>query len=132
MARKKKENPKQLKLFMTPREIMETHSPLLGDYLAGESTDELWERKADEAENNGLLDSIREKGVQVPVSLTPGMNMIVGGHHRIAAQHRLNPDQFIPVNYEEGPGGANYYDTQTEVDHNLNLGHFNDSYYEYD
>jgi hypothetical protein len=132
MARKRKENPNQLKLFMTPREIMGSHSPLLGDYIGGESTEELWERKADEAESNGLMDSIREQGVQVPVSLSPGMNMIVGGHHRIAAQHRLNPDQFIPVNYEEGPGSANAYDSQTEDDHGLKLGYFDDSYYEYD
>jgi hypothetical protein len=132
MARKKQENPNQLKLFMTAREIVKDFEPIDGDYLPDESTDELWERKADEAEQNGLMDSIKETGVQIPVSLHPRDQYVVGGHHRIAAQHRLNPDQFIPVNYEIGPGYANYYDYQTQADHKVDLPNFDDSDYHYD
>lgn len=131
MARKK-ENPKQLKMFMTPREIMKEYSPIGGDFIGNETADQLWERKADEAEANGLLDSVRELGVQVPVSLDHRHKEVMGGHHRIAAQHRLNPDQFIPVNYENDPSTANFYDLEVQSRSAVDLPHISDDDYEYE
>lgn len=131
MARKK-ENPNQLKMFMTAREIMDEYEPIGGDYIGGETTEELWERKADEAEANGLLDSIKKFGVQVPVSLDHEGKEVMGGHHRIAAQHRLNPDQFIPINYETNPRTANFYDMDVQSRSAVELPHFTDADYEYE
>lgn len=132
MAKKKEENPNQLKLFMTSQEIMDNFEPIDGDYLEDETTDELWERKALEAKDNGLMESIKEHGVQIPVSLHPWNQYIVGGHHRIAAQHKLNPNQFIPVNYEIFPGNANEYDKDVEKTSPVKLPKFKDDGYEYE
>lgn len=128
----KKENPNQPKLFMTAQEIVENYSPIPGDFIGNETPSELWERKANEAEDNGLLDSIKEQGVQVPVSLSFRNKVVVGGHHRIAAQHILNPNQFIAINYEDDPYSANVYDSKIESKPDVNLPHFDTYLYEYD
>lgn len=128
----KKENPNQLKLFMTAKEIVDEFEPIDGDYLEDETTDELWDRKALEAEDNGLMDSIQEHGVQIPVSLHPWNQHITGGHHRIAAQYKLNPHQFIPVNYEISPWNANAYDGDVEKESPVQLPKFSDDEYQYE
>lgn len=98
---------------MTPREIMSRHTPNRGDYRTGETTEELWKRKADEAEDVGLISHMQDHGVRVPISIDPDFGAIRGGHHRIAGMHRINPDQFIPVTYEHDIGGA--WDAEAEV-----------------
>lgn len=129
---RKKENPNQLKMFMTAREIVGEYKPWEGDYINDESAEDLWERKANESETNGLLESIREHGVQIPVSLDHAGKQVVGGHHRIAAQHRLNPDQFIPVNYEDDVLAVRKYDAVTEALSDVPLPEFSDDEYHYE
>ena len=128
----KKENPNQLKLFMTARELVENHEPLDGDFLPDETNAELWDRKASESEENGLMDSIREKGVQIPISIHPTSGVIVGGHHRIASQYKLNPDQFIAINYQTSPATANMYDSLTTQNSEVKLPNFDKAPYDYD
>jgi hypothetical protein len=93
-----------------------------GQYSArtGQSTGS-WEEANDEAQDYvmrkgeefqeeqdygpSLHDRIREEGVQKPVHLSYdqmgdfGKPEIVGGHHRLAAQHDIDPDQPIPVTH---------------------------------
>lgn len=106
-------NHKQLKLFMTARELMQ--------HPAGDDTEhwrpmeqnrELFNEKLGEALDFGdegeepLYDSIKEHGVQEPINLdfvskednTP---VISDGHHRIAAAYAVNPDMFIPIEYAD-------------------------------
>lgn len=55
-------------------------------------------------EKPSLYQSIREKGVQTPVSLTFNrrlqQNTIDNGHHRIVAANDINPEMEIPVQYK--------------------------------
>jgi hypothetical protein len=78
----------------------------------GPETDEaLWERKAEEADDYGLANEIREEGVQHPVSLgremgSMGKPQIVGGHHRIAVMAEEAPDELMPVLHFQSFGQA--------------------------
>ncbi len=74
-------------------------------YAAPESDEQLWARKADEASDYGLTDEIEQEGVIHPVRLgrsigESGKPMVVGGHHRIAAQNELDPDKLMPVMHD--------------------------------
>lgn len=92
-----------------------------------ETDEQLWERKAEEADDYGLASEIREEGVLKPVSLgsqfgESGKPQIVGGHHRIAVMAEEAPDELMPVlhydsfhearmqgqNAEKGRGGWRY------------------------
>ena len=107
----------QLRLFMTPKEIMSQYQPHEGDreeleYEGRmETNDEMWSRKLDEAHYAGLVEDIQHHGVEIPVSLDPVNRRIRGGHHRIAAANHLNPDQFIPVAYNATTGKAREFET---------------------
>ena len=96
---------KQLRMFMTPQEIMDNYEPnpfenkWNAEHKRKENTEELWARKADEADKSGLTGDIKEKGVGLPISLDMHTNTVNDGHHRVAAAHRLNPDQFMPIVY---------------------------------
>ena len=79
-------------------------------YIRGgvpETDEELWQRKADEADDYGLRSEIEEEGVQKPVSLgtnigSQGKPQVVGGHHRIATMADLDPDELMPVIHIKG------------------------------
>lgn len=81
-----------------------------------ETEDEAWERKGEEAEMSGLTEHIAEHGgVARPVDLSVGDRLvghetgtIMNGHHRVAAQHDVNPDALVPVNWTNRafPGSA--------------------------
>jgi len=96
---------KQLRMFMTPQEIMDNYEPnpfenkWNAEQNRKENNEELWARKADEADKSGLTGDIKEKGVGLPISLDMHTNTVNDGHHRVAAAHRLNPDQFMPIVY---------------------------------
>ena len=72
-----------------------------------ESEESGWERKLAEADESGLTEHIEEHGgVARPVDLHVGDSLIgretgtiMNGHHRIAAQHDVNPDALIPVHW---------------------------------
>lgn len=106
----------QLRMFMTPQEIISEYHPLFGDFKVlrdpvtkkdtFEQPADVWERKAKEAEEVGLTASIKERGVEIPVSLDPKEKVVLGGHHRIAASLKINPDQFIPVMHHHSRNDA--------------------------
>ena len=125
----------QLPMFMTGREIQQHFRPLEGDReeiynrekndTRKETDTELWTRKLDESRNNSfnprenkfgftsarsLSESIKEHGVQNPVSLQlftkPGTSQVLGGHHRIAVMAAEHPNKLMPVEFYESWGHA--------------------------
>ena len=70
-----------------------------------------WEQKLEEADYDGLYDSIAKRGVTKPVALLavdlherrwkrflPAGN-IMDGHHRIAAANEIDPNMEVPVTW---------------------------------
>ena len=125
-------NHRQLKMFMTPAEIKqhvdvnsgeleETYAdepdPGSGGYYnyRKETPDELWERKTDESWDNGLAQSIEQKGVSRAVDIVHGpapyddidardtsRPWLGNGYHRVAAaQDVRGSDELIPVEHHE-------------------------------
>lgn len=94
-------------MFMSANEITARYQPLDADreedgWSGPETNDELWERKANEAWDEGLAQGIIEHGVKKPVSLgqavgSEGKPQIVGGHHRLAVMREESPDELMPV-----------------------------------
>lgn len=143
MAAKNHLNPKQLKLFMTPQEVMDSVSdsvdrsweytdvdPETGEKVTipEQTMDELWEDKLFEStgkrpvDEKSLYDSIKDKGVQrhVTLQLNRDGSLSMGqGHHRVAAAadiaKKTGRQMYIPVLYDED---YNYSDT----------GHYYNSY----
>jgi hypothetical protein len=86
-----------------------------------EPEEEGWERKLAEADEKGLTEHIEEHGgVERPIDLSVGdrligrpMGTILNGHHRIAAQHDINPDALMPVTWSSrmhaGSGDRSHY-----------------------
>lgn len=78
-----------------------------------ETADELWERKAEEADEAGLTGRLSSQGVLNPVQLSlnkvpehaktdsAGYRPVLGGHHRIAAMSEIDPHQLMPVLHYE-------------------------------
>ena len=118
----------QLPMFMTGKEVQEHFQPLEGDRVQiydkekndtrRETNLELWTRKLDEARNSNfnprenkfgltsarsLSESIKERGVQNPISLQlfdkPGSSQILGGHHRVAIMAAEHPTKLMPVEF---------------------------------
>lgn len=98
-------NHKQLKLFMTARELMQHPAgDDLDHWRPMEQNEDLFHEKLGESMDDGLHSSIKKEGVKEPISLefvTKGDNtpVISDGHHRIAAAFSVNPDMIIPVEY---------------------------------
>jgi hypothetical protein len=105
----------QLDMFKTARELRgmklaDAHVWLLNRGLSSadesnvkRSRKNVMQRKRREAKKSGLLDSIREKGVQEPVEvgrrLYTGAQELVNGHHRVAAAMAVDPNMIIPVRH---------------------------------
>jgi hypothetical protein len=108
----------QLKLFTTPKEIMDqgyggvTSDEFIRARHGGfEGLDEMWSRKAREADSSGLTADIKTKGVEVPVALgtdvqprfdegvDPSLGPIISGYHRVAAANAVDPNMIIPITY---------------------------------
>lgn len=107
-------NPNQLRMLMTPQEVMDEAFP--GDYtpLADDEnlgTKGLWDYKLHESKGpEGVLPSIAAHGVETPIILRHGVNhfddagkMVEGGtiindgHHRLISAATARPEQYIPV-----------------------------------
>jgi hypothetical protein len=108
----------QLPMFMTARDIDRQYDPNEGDRNVDESTgwvettDELWDRKAQEAKQDAsgvgdglsVHDSVLRHGVKSPVWLYHDERSIQGdlptvgnGHHRVAVLLHNDPDRLMPV-----------------------------------
>jgi hypothetical protein len=130
--------PEQLKMFMTPKEIMSSHKNwdrLLNDpdgsklyayklhEAKTEPTSEAYRYDVWAAGRTDVLgprippmyrtlyESVKAEGVKKPVHLSP--NYVVWGHHRIAAANDIDPNMLIPVkHYAEDrlPDGPDFKD----------------------
>ena len=119
----------QLPMFMTPNEILATHTPSDYDRLVRhnadvfqlhdckdegcrmETDDEMWERKLKESSSAKYLtplpESIAREGVNKPVELVNYKHPFVdkhvafvgNGHHRVVSAHSVKPDSLIPVTF---------------------------------
>lgn len=116
-------NVEQLRMFMTPNEIVGSDI-LYGDQVSGETREEMFAYKRDDSERRwadptepggAMLDeSIRREGVKKPVAIghtayTEGRPVFTDGHHRLAMAYELAPDNYIPVTHwgdqgKLGPG----------------------------
>ena len=117
--------PEQLAIWKTAKEIKRNYQPLPGDIGRGENAQDMWMRKADEANNGSpgdarkltnketLTESIRRNGIKNPVTLQykaeagKAQPMVMGGHHRIAAAHYIGDNTLVPVQYAEDPSRSN-------------------------
>jgi len=138
-------NPKQLKLFMTADELMNsTSGDVMAEYdyvditnpsirtLAQDTT--LNKQKLKESmsgsENEAvdepqkgettLFDSIKNHGVLTPVMVEhqdDGGVILHNGHHRVSVANELNPQMYIPIRYSEDGYDTDAWDeTSAEVD----------------
>ena len=102
----------QLKMFMTPHEIIGAVDDSVDRDPETQDIEDLWESKESELENNNdykrLETSIKKHGVKRPVTLTTGYGdegtLYMGdGHHRVVAAYRKQEQtgrqQYIPVIY---------------------------------
>jgi len=113
-----------LPMFMTPDEIIEHHH--LGDTKYLGDPNKPFEKKGPEQQdldkslmdykrkdsmhpmsydgNTSLYDSIKDHGIQKPINIGYSpyipMGIVTDGHHRLAASRHLNPQQFVPVKYD--------------------------------
>lgn len=103
----------QLRMFMSPDEIRQQYkihpSEIEEDDFAAVGLDsledpepedlsalheEFWNRKEDEAWDDGTYGSVEESGVRTPISLGPAH--IGNGHHRLISA-LMSGKQFVPV-----------------------------------
>ena len=99
-------NPHQLQL-LTAQELHDTHSievqqtPESRFGMARRSMPEMWKVKRRENKKSGLDKDVAARGVQDPVELVTGRDVIGSviwhGHHRIQAAYDADPHQLIPV-----------------------------------
>jgi hypothetical protein len=70
------------------------------DYEPVDDIDTFWNNKLQDAQFRGskdmsLYDDIKTHGQKKPVVLNMETNEIIDGHHRLAAIHHMNPNQFV-------------------------------------
>lgn len=105
MAAKHHLNPKQLKLFMTARELMDMPAgDDLEEWRPMSQNENLFREKLGESISDSLFQSIKEEGVKEPVTLDffsreHDNTVISDGHHRVASAFTANPDMIIPIEY---------------------------------
>ena len=143
----------QLKLFMTPQEIMGSvvdsvdRAPEYEDYdieneknvmVPAETMEDLWASKLSESKGKGsgpesLYDSIAKHGVQRHVTLEDHGNgtLYMGqGHHRVAAaadiSEKTGRPMYIPVVYDSDFNYSNTKDYRDMYPQNVNPVGFDD------
>lgn len=88
----------------TAQQIMDNYEP--GDWFVRNQTlEEFWDQKLSEAKEpseayggKSLYEHIEEHGQKTPIQIgTRGFSypLILEGHHRLAAMHHMNPNQFV-------------------------------------
>ena len=105
----------QLSMWMTPHEIKNRFTPVdYGEYMKHKNPEDMWRAKAEEAtvgkaynsrsplrpgqEGTTLLQSIREKGIQTPVTVSK--TWLHDGHHRVAAAEMIDKNYLVPVDHQ--------------------------------
>lgn len=101
------DKPVQLPMFMQARDLMDSLTRTV-DY-EGDSVEQVMTFKnSDHVGTGPLRESIRSKGVQVPVQIIHDDNDITmgQGHHRAAIADAVAPDSFVPVIHTDGRTGS--------------------------
>jgi hypothetical protein len=92
----------QLPMFMSAREIHRNFAPGdRGGEIGPHADARIWNKKLQEAKDEGLESSVRQQGVQKPVDLELAGQSVLNGHHRIAAAVHTGADQLVPVLHHE-------------------------------
>lgn len=107
-------NPEQLRMFIQAKELMDfptmegqKDKPTTlrqNEGLRSKKLRESWDGyeyyTVDVAAKGQktLYESVKERGVEYPISLRQGS--INNGHHRIVTANQINPDMFIPVRHD--------------------------------
>lgn len=70
------------------------------DYEPVDNIEDFWDRKLEGAKFRGsqhtsLYEDLKNEGQKKPILLNQKTREIVDGHHRLAALHHMNPDQFV-------------------------------------
>lgn len=92
----------QLAMYMTAHELSQ-HT--MGDNVfAGESKEDVMERKLGEAKRSGLASAIKFAGVQEPVHLyheADNTATLTDGHHRLAVAQSMGKNTLLPVEHHD-------------------------------
>lgn len=87
---------------LTAQQIMDNYQP--GDMLREDTPETFWAGKLESAKttkvskDKTLYQDLEERGQQKPITIGYkgfGSPSILDGHHRLAALHHMNPDQFV-------------------------------------
>ena len=88
---------------LTAQQIMDNYQP--GDRVPHETPETFWANKLYGAKTNmvskekTLYQDLEERGQQHPIVIGSreegGTPTILNGHHRLAALHHMNPNQFV-------------------------------------
>lgn len=87
---------------LTAQQIMDNYQP--GDMLRNDTPENFWAGRLKNAqttrvsEDKTLYQDLAERGQQKPITIGHrgfGSPSILDGHHRLAALHHINPDQFV-------------------------------------
>ena len=87
---------------LTAQQIMDNYQP--GDMLREDTPETFWAGKLKSAQttrvskDKTLYEDLEERGQQKPITIGYkgfGSPSILDGHHRLAALHHMNPNQFV-------------------------------------
>ena len=87
---------------LTAQQIMDNYQP--GDMLREDTPEIFWAGKLESAKttqvskDKTLYQDLKERGQQKPITIVYkgfGSPSVLDGHHRLAALHHMNPDQFV-------------------------------------
>ena len=87
---------------LTAQQIMDNYQP--GDMLPTQQPEQFWTERLAQARttkisnDKTLYQDLAERGQQKPITIGYrgfGSPSILDGHHRLAALHHMNPNQFV-------------------------------------
>ena len=95
----------QLAMFMPAHALMDYYSVENLRRLPMSATTGLHAIKLKESQDSGLLESIRDRGVEEPVQVLlsshhetwENIRELLNGHHRVSSANHINPNMEIPV-----------------------------------
>lgn len=104
--------PEQLKMFMTPREIMGRYEPgdigRMPNWPGQEGrVGRFWDQKRQDAPHRFDVAQVATQGPQRPIELDSVNDRITNGHHRLIVSYDAAPDRLVSVMHEGG-GRYNY------------------------
>jgi ParB-like chromosome segregation protein Spo0J len=97
----------QLAMFMPAHALMDYSSVENLRRLPMSAPTGLHDIKLKESQDSGLLESIRDRGVEEPVQVmvhkhhetSEDLHELLNGHHRVASANHINPNMEVPVRH---------------------------------